>query len=63
VDPATVADLAAAEDAYASALKAARGGAAGVLAAGELVRVIDRRAATAAESAPARLFEALRGDA
>jgi hypothetical protein len=62
VVPATVAS-ATPEDNYAKALRAEREAAARVAAVGELVSVIDGRAAAAAETRPARLFEALRGDA
>jgi hypothetical protein len=62
VNPATLAGTAA-EAAYAVALRNERAAAAAVVVLGEFVGVLDRRAETAAETRPARLFEALRGDA
>ena len=63
-DPATrPGDLTDAETEYAGKLEAERDAAAVVAALGELVRVIDDRSATAAQTRPVRLLEALRGDA
>ena len=62
-NPATLATaLTNAEDAYAAALRAEQDNARTVVAVGEVVRERDDRAATAAQSRPARLLEALRGD-
>ena len=62
-NPATLATaLTNAEDAYAQALRAEQDNARTVIAVGELVREREDRAATAAQSRPARLLEALRGD-